>query len=148
MFSECFLFIYFILFYFILFYFFIFVYSKLILAKINWCFVLKPEDYTKNMTNLIKCIKADMANLSTDDSSPSHAPITTHGMTLNFTHGLDLGSEDGYEGSVQPKSLASAVPFEEYTVFWDRHFAKRYSWIYIDILPPQFKWSTYVMLLI
>ena len=102
--------------------------SKLILAKINWCFVLKPEDYNKNMSNLIKCINIEMKRLR-DNPSTSSPPttITTHGVSIKLTHGLDLGGQDGYEGSTNPRVETLSVPMEKYTPFWERHFAGRSS---------------------
>ena len=100
--------------------------SKLILAKINWCFVLKPEDYKKNMNNLIRCINIEMKSLQ-DNPHTSVTTISTHGVDIKLTHGLDLGGSDGYEGSMDPSEKALSVPLEAYTPFWERHFAGRLS---------------------
>lgn len=100
--------------------------SKLILAKINWCFVLKPEDYKKNMNNLIRCINIEMQRLQ-DDPNITVTTISTHGIDIKLTHGLDLGGSDGYEGSTDPGEKALSVPLEAYTPFWERHFAGRLS---------------------
>ena len=100
--------------------------SKLILAKINWCFVLKPEDYKKNMNNLIRCINIEMKHLQ-DNPNTTITTISTHGVEIKLTHGLDLGGSDGYEGSTDPGEKALSVPLEAYTPFWERHFAGRLS---------------------
>lgn len=103
--------------------------SKLILAKINWCFVLKPEDFNKNISNLIRCINIEMKRRE-DNFNTSTKPlttITTHGISIKLTHGLDLGGSDGYEGSTEPSAGVLSVPLEKYTPFWDRHFAGRSS---------------------
>ncbi|XP_076434550.1 uncharacterized protein LOC143274583 [Babylonia areolata] len=106
--------------------------AKLILAKINWCFVLKEEDYNKNITSLMQCIRTEMKRRH-DDPDHSRLPptsfsVTTHGVTIPMTHGLVLGDSDGYEGSVMPSSTAlMSEPMETYTPFWQRHFAGRSS---------------------
>ena len=96
------------------------------MAKINWCFVLKPEDYKKNMNNLIRCINIEMKSLQ-DKPHTTVTTISTHGVDIKLTHGLDLGGSDGYEGSTDPSEKALSVPLEAYTPFWERHFAGRLS---------------------
>ncbi|KAK7087902.1 uncharacterized protein [Littorina saxatilis] len=102
--------------------------AKLILAKINWCFVLKSEDYNKNISNLIKCMELDMKRLR-DNPNPSSSgsTITTHGVSINLTHGLDLGGSDGYEGSTTPDAGPLSQSMEKYTPYWERHFKGRSS---------------------
>lgn len=98
--------------------------AKLILAKINWCFVLTPEDYTKNISCLTQCIKLQLSQLP---ENPALTSVTTHGITFNLTHALDLGESAGYEGSTRPDTGPLSVPLEEYTTFWERHFNGRSS---------------------
>ncbi|KAK7483409.1 hypothetical protein BaRGS_00025349 [Batillaria attramentaria] len=100
--------------------------AKLILAKINWCFVLQPDDYNKNVTNLIQCITIELKRLAnnTDVSQPP-TTITTHGVSFNLTHGLDLGGSAGYEGSIGPAVRAASN--DDTVRFWDRHFAGKTS---------------------
>ena len=90
------------------------------MAKINWCFVLRPEDYTKNIANLIQCIRLDLKDLQDNPPDDNTDLILTHGMAIDLKRSIDLGGTDGYEG-YEP-IIELDCPLEHYTSFWDRHF--------------------------
>lgn len=107
-------------------------FSKLILAKINWCFVLKPEEHEKNIHNLIQCIKLELDRLRSNPDIPTKpAGISTHGFSFSLMHGLDLGDKDGYEGSINPSTQRAALEPGNTETFWDRHFSgkKSVEWV-------------------
>ncbi|CAL1542616.1 unnamed protein product [Lymnaea stagnalis] len=102
---------------------------KLMLAKINWCFVLNMDEFDIKVESLIKCIKKDIKNKRQHDSNSGQN--NSH-LTLALNHGQDLGGDDsefeGVPGHNHFKELTTQV------LFWNHHFNEK-----IEVTWEEFK---------
>ncbi|KAK3753119.1 hypothetical protein RRG08_024397 [Elysia crispata] len=98
--------------------------AKLMLAKINWCFVFNMEEFDSKLDALIGCMKNDLQNIRPGSGSNSLSEAAfSHGLTFPHGHNPDPDPEE--TGSDSSLSNANAS-----TQFWDQHFQdkQQVSW--------------------
>ncbi|GFN83834.1 hypothetical protein PoB_001034000 [Plakobranchus ocellatus] len=87
--------------------------AKLMLAKINWCFVFNMDEFDSKLDAVINCMKRDLSNMSPSSGGENLTEAAfSHGLVL--THGPNI---DEMEGSSSGIGLT-----ETNAQFWDRHF--------------------------
>ncbi|XP_005103448.1 uncharacterized protein LOC101857264 [Aplysia californica] len=98
--------------------------AKLMLAKINWCFVFSMDEFEEKTDAIIKCMRRDLENMTSERGEDEHLQnagfFSTHGVTVAFSHGLELGGDgSGFDGVIPGVDLST---ISGDTHFWDRHF--------------------------
>ncbi|GFR97334.1 hypothetical protein ElyMa_006321300 [Elysia marginata] len=97
--------------------------AKLMLAKINWCFVFNMEEFESKLDSLIDCMNRDLQNMRPGMGSNTLSEAAfSHGLSLPHTN--NSVAEDANTIDSKPSDVDSN------TKFWDRHFQgqQQISW--------------------
>ncbi|RUS85269.1 hypothetical protein EGW08_006970 [Elysia chlorotica] len=99
--------------------------AKLMLAKINWCFVFNMEEFESKLDSLTECMKRDLQNARPGSSSNSLSEAAfSHGLSL--PHVPDPDAEETGSEATESNTGSSSE-------FWDRHFQGQ----------PQVSWAEF-----